>query len=117
MRYSIDDGWLIGQFHHLIISSTISPSYHLPSTISHLSSNRRGILINHQNYHGNTALHYAFHYGYGESLGFDPHLPHYFLLVCLFSSLFCYLGEYLISKGGDDSILNDLNYTCYEGIG
>mmetsp|Transcript_36636 Transcript_36636/g.46689 ORF Transcript_36636/g.46689 Transcript_36636/m.46689 type:complete len:744 (+) Transcript_36636:264-2495(+) len=47
--------------------------------------------INDKNNRGNTALHFCFGLGNTE------------------------LGEYLISKGGDDTILNDEGLTCYEG--
>lgn len=53
---------------------------------------RRGIDINARNHRGNTAVHYCFAYGYVE------------------------LGEYLISKGGDDLIKNVDGLSCYEGI-
>ena len=54
----------------------------------------RGANINHQNKTGNTALHYAMTY---EPTG--------------------QLGEFLISKGADDSILNIEGLSCYDGIG
>ncbi|TMW63539.1 hypothetical protein Poli38472_002480 [Pythium oligandrum] len=54
---------------------------------------RRGANINSQNNRGNTALHFCFAYGYGDSL-----------------------GEYLISKGADTRIGNDDGLVCYEGI-
>ena len=53
---------------------------------------RRGIKINAQTLTGQTALHYAFGYGFAS------------------------LGEYLISKGADDSIRNSEGLTCYEGL-
>lgn len=48
--------------------------------------------INHQNFKGNTALHYCFAFGYNE------------------------LGEYLLSKGANDKIKNEYNFTCYQGL-
>ena len=53
---------------------------------------RRGIKINTQTLTGQTALHYAFGFGFAS------------------------LGEYLISKGADDSIRNVHGLTCYEGL-
>jgi hypothetical protein len=53
---------------------------------------RRGININAQTLTGQTALHYAFGFGFAD------------------------LGEYLISKGADDSIRNSDGLTCYEGL-
>jgi hypothetical protein len=53
---------------------------------------RFGANINAQNYKGNTALHYCFSYQY---------IP---------------LGEYLISKGARDTIVNAFGLTCYEGV-
>ena len=53
---------------------------------------RRGIKINAQTLTGQTALHYAFGFGFAS------------------------LGEYLISKGADDSIRNVHGLTCYEGL-
>ena len=53
---------------------------------------RRGADINAPNYKGNTPLHFCYTYGYGDTL-----------------------GEYLISKGADDSIRNNSGYSCYEG--
>jgi hypothetical protein len=53
---------------------------------------RFGANINAQNYKGNTALHYCFSYHY---------IP---------------LGEYLISKGAKDTIVNMFGLTCYEGV-
>jgi len=47
--------------------------------------------INYKNNRGNTALHFCFGFGNIE------------------------LGEYLLSKGGDDTMLNDEGLTCYEG--
>jgi hypothetical protein len=54
---------------------------------------RRGALLNIQNLTGQTALHFAFGYGYAE------------------------VGEYLISKGADDSVVNKDGLTCFEGLG
>ncbi|EGZ23974.1 hypothetical protein PHYSODRAFT_483229 [Phytophthora sojae] len=54
---------------------------------------RRGANINSQNNRGNTALHFCFSYGYGDSL-----------------------GAYLISKGADTTIENDDGLVCYYGI-
>eukprot|EP01039_Chlorochromonas_danica_P000903 gene903-984_t len=54
---------------------------------------RRGASLNLQNLTGQTALHFAFGYGYNEA------------------------GEYLVSKGADDSIRNKDGLTCYEGLG
>ncbi|EEY57122.1 uncharacterized protein PITG_10930 [Phytophthora infestans T30-4] len=54
---------------------------------------RRGANINSQNNRGNTALHFCFAYGYGDSL-----------------------GAYLISKGADTTIENDDGLVCYYGI-
>ncbi|KAE8899765.1 hypothetical protein PF005_g21875 [Phytophthora fragariae] len=54
---------------------------------------RRGANINSQNNRGNTALHFCFAYGYGDSL-----------------------GAYLISKGADTTIENDDGIVCYYGI-
>lgn len=42
---------------------------------------------------GNTALHFCFAYGYGDSL-----------------------GAYLISKGADTTVENDDGLVCYYGI-
>jgi ankyrin repeat protein len=53
---------------------------------------RRGAAVNTQTFNGQTALHYAFGYGFEA------------------------LGEYLISKGADDSITNKQGLTCYEGL-
>jgi ankyrin repeat protein len=53
---------------------------------------RRGASINTQNKVGNTPLHFAFSFQYGD------------------------LGRYLVDKGADDSIVNALGQTCYEGI-
>jgi ankyrin repeat protein len=53
---------------------------------------RRGAAVNTQTFNGQTALHYAFGYGFEA------------------------LGEYLISKGADDSITNAQGLTCYEGL-
>jgi hypothetical protein len=46
--------------------------------------------INAQNHKGMSAMHFAFTFGYPE------------------------LGSYLVSKGGDDSLKNSDNRTCYE---
>jgi len=54
---------------------------------------RRGASLNLQNLSGQSALHFAFGYGYSD------------------------VGEYLISKGADDSIRNKDGLTCYEGLG
>lgn len=54
---------------------------------------RRGALLNIQNLTGQTPLHFAFGYGFSE------------------------VGEYLISKGADDSVTNKDGLTCYEGLG
>ena len=48
--------------------------------------------IDHQNYRGNTAAHYAFAYGYQL------------------------LAEYILSKGADDRLKNELGLRCYQGI-
>jgi hypothetical protein len=53
---------------------------------------RRGASLNLQNLNGQTALHFAFGYGYTE------------------------VGDYLVSKGADDSIRNKDSLTCYEGL-
>ena len=53
---------------------------------------RRGAFLDVQNLNGQTALHFAFGYGYSE------------------------LGEYMVGKGADDSIVNKDNLTCYEGL-
>lgn len=53
---------------------------------------RRGGTINLQNMNGQTCLHYAFGYGFDD------------------------LGNYLILKGADDSIVNADGLTCYEGL-
>lgn len=42
---------------------------------------------------GNTALHFCFAYGYGDTL-----------------------GEYLLSKGADTTAMNDDGLVCFEGI-
>jgi ankyrin repeat protein len=54
---------------------------------------RRGAGLNTQNHKGQTALHFCFTYGYTD------------------------LGNYLISKGADDTIENLACLTCYEGLG
>jgi len=53
---------------------------------------RRGANINLQNLTGNTAMHYCYAYAFHK------------------------LGDYLRSKGADDSILNVDGLTCYEGL-
>jgi len=53
---------------------------------------RRGADVNAQNFKGNTAMHYCYAYGYAE------------------------LGAYLISKGGDDAVVNDCGLNCYQGL-
>eukprot|EP01035_Chromulina_nebulosa_P016927 gene16927-22418_t len=54
---------------------------------------KRGADINARNYKGNTPLHYCYHYNYGDTL-----------------------GEYLISKGADDSIRNNSGKLPKAGI-
>lgn len=54
---------------------------------------RRGASLNLQNLNGQTALHFAYGYGYSD------------------------VGDYLVSKGADDSIRNKDGLTCYEGLG
>lgn len=53
---------------------------------------RRGSQIDNKNLNGNTCLHFAFGYGFDD------------------------LGDYLISKGADDSLQNANCLTCYEGL-
>ena len=53
---------------------------------------RRGAMINIQNLVGQTPLHFAFGFGYNDA------------------------GNYLLSKGADDSIRNSDGLTCYEGL-
>lgn len=53
---------------------------------------RRGAMLNTQNLNGQTALHFAFAYGYSD------------------------VGEYLVGKGADDSLRNKDGLTCYEGL-
>ena len=53
---------------------------------------RRGAVLNAQNLNGQTCLHFAFGYGFND------------------------LGEYLVSKGCNDAILNKDKLTCYEGL-
>ena len=53
---------------------------------------RRGASLNIQNCKGQTPLHFAFGYGYVD------------------------LGNYLVSKGADDSIKNNDRLVCYEGL-
>ena len=48
--------------------------------------------MNKTNLAGNTPLHYCFAYGFET------------------------LGEYLMEKGADDSIMNADGLTCYEGL-
>ena len=54
---------------------------------------RRGAEINLQNYNGNTPLHFCFGLSFGETL-----------------------GAYLISKGANPTIRNNIGMTCYEGF-
>jgi len=54
---------------------------------------RKHMPLNHQNHAGNTALHYAYEYGHGKDL-----------------------GEYLIEKGADSTLVNAQGLTCYEGL-
>jgi hypothetical protein len=54
---------------------------------------RRGADINIQNLNGQTPLHFAFGFGFSD------------------------VGEYLVMKGGDDTIRNRDGLTCYEGLG
>ena len=51
---------------------------------------RAGSDINATNFKGNGPLHFAFGYGYDD------------------------LGEYLLSKGADASLINEAGHTCYE---
>ena len=51
---------------------------------------RRGANINHQNFKGNTPLHFAFGYRYDD------------------------LGKYLLSKGANSELTNEDGLTCYE---
>ena len=53
---------------------------------------RRGADINAQNSTGNTALHYTNEYK------------------------FTALTEYILNKGGNDTLLNMKGLTCYEGV-
>lgn len=53
---------------------------------------RNGANMNVVNARGNTALHFAYAYGYRG------------------------LGDYIISKGADDSIKNVDGLSCYEGL-
>ena len=53
---------------------------------------RRGAALNHRNHRGNSCLHFAYCFGFTE------------------------LGEYLLSKGADDSLRNSEGLTCYEGV-
>ncbi|KAJ1495501.1 ankyrin repeat-containing domain protein, partial [Baffinella frigidus] len=54
---------------------------------------RRGGGLNTQNHNGQTPLHFCFTYGFTD------------------------LGNYLISKGADDTVQNFAGLTCYEGLG
>tara|TARA_B110000971_G_scaffold183567_1_gene191006 strand:- start:130 stop:327 length:198 start_codon:yes stop_codon:yes gene_type:complete len=54
----------------------------------------RAANINHQNGHGNTALHYA--------MAYDPEGV---------------IGEFLIEKGADDALENVDGSSCYDGLG
>ena len=53
---------------------------------------RNGAFLNVQNSRGNTPLHFCYAYGYTE------------------------LGDYLVSKGADDSLRNCDGLTPYEGL-
>lgn len=48
--------------------------------------------VNAQNAKGNTALHYALAYGFPQ------------------------VRDYLISKGADESLVNEEGLTCWEGL-
>ena len=50
-----------------------------------------GCDINHQNGSGNTALHFCYMYGFGDTL-----------------------GKYIAEKGGDDTVLNYKQLSCYD---
>jgi ankyrin repeat protein len=54
---------------------------------------RRGAGLNIQNLSGQTPLHFAYGYGYADA------------------------GDYLLSKGADDTLRNADGLTCYEGLG
>ena len=54
---------------------------------------RRGANINARNAKGNTPLHYCFHFGYGDTL-----------------------GQYIISKGADESARNNQGKPPWDGI-
>lgn len=54
---------------------------------------RRGSNINGRNHKGNTPLHYCFHYGYGDTL-----------------------GQYLMTKGADNSARNNFGKLPWDGI-
>jgi hypothetical protein len=54
---------------------------------------RRGCNVDIQNLMGQTGLHFAFGYGYDD------------------------LGNYMVSKGANDAIMNGDKLTCYEGLG
>ena len=87
---------------------------------------RKGSNINKQNLNGQTCLHYAFGYGFGELIEVFIVIIILFLSLHIISSratihsiAFCRtddLGEYLITKGADDSIVNVDGLTCYEGL-
>jgi ankyrin repeat protein len=53
---------------------------------------RMGANMDHQNKKGNTPLHYAFAFNYSE------------------------LGQYLISKGAKDGIVNEYGLNCFQGL-
>ena len=53
---------------------------------------RKGANINQPNLAGNSPLHFCFAYGFED------------------------LGEYLMDKGADDSVMNSDGLTCYEGL-
>jgi len=53
---------------------------------------RQGADINATNYKGNTPLMFCFTYGYGDTL-----------------------GQYLMSKGADSTMVNKEGFTCFEG--
>uniref|UniRef100_A0A7S2KYF9 WW domain-containing protein n=1 Tax=Leptocylindrus danicus TaxID=163516 RepID=A0A7S2KYF9_9STRA len=88
-----DDGWLLpidyvdGAGNTLLMISCQNGNKRIAKLCL-----RRGGTINLQNMNGQTCLHYAFGYGFDD------------------------LGDYLISKGADDSIVNVDGLTCYEGL-